>query len=69
MKIRNVSPMGDIRTIVPTDPVSVIEAPAGAVVTVTKDQALLILNPYPNPHWEPADKQAEALAESITEEN
>lgn len=68
MKLRNISPMGAIRTIVPTVPLSIIEADADGVVTVTKDQLLLVLNPYPNPHWEPADKQAEALAESINKE-
>lgn len=61
MKVRYIGAVQDVITIIPGDEPTQIAAKHGEEVTVTKAQALVLLSPYPNPNYEPADKAAQAL--------
>ena len=65
MKVRYIGPFVEAVSIIagenPTDSPTQITAKHGEDVTVSKHQASVLLNPFPNPNYEPADKAASAL--------
>ncbi len=63
MKVRYIGAIAEVVTIIPGDEPTQLSAKQGDELTVTKAQAVVLLDGYPNPqsNFEPADKAAWTL--------
>lgn len=62
MKVRYIGAMDNVISIIPGDePAQIGPLARGAEVEVSEAHALVLLSPYPNDNYEPADKAAKAL--------
>ena len=61
MKVRYIGAIDDVIAIIPGDePTQIGPLARGAEIEVTEAQARVLLMPYPNDNYEPADKAAKA---------
>lgn len=66
MKVRYIGAIDEVVTIIPGDDPTQIAAKRGDEVTVTKEQALILL--LNDDNYEPADKAASALVAALAAE-